>query len=151
MTTSILVLKIGKKRELLRARQLTRQIAGLLGFNANEQASIAAAVFELGCQTLAVKEIATLQFQITESLFQVLPGNKTPPLRLEKPLPRYESTPAAVDLVWMVRQLAELTPFQALEEIQRQNQELLRTLAELKACQAKLEQMTPPQTESSAA
>lgn len=151
MATSLLMLSIQKKRDLLRARQVARQIAGLLGFDATEQACIAAAVFEIGNQTRLQRQGMALHFQITESVLQVGPHTGTPPVRLEKPLPRCDTRPAPADLVWMVRQLAELTPFVALEEVRRQNQELLRALVELKACQARLEQGTTPQTKPSAA
>ena len=86
-------------------------------------------------------------FQITDTTLQVAPLLKQTPagaaLRLEKARPNCETTPATPDLVWVVQQLAELAPGKMLEEVQRQNQELLRALAELKACQAKLEQLAP--------
>ncbi len=154
MNKSLLKLPLEKKRELLRARQLARQFAGLLGFDAIEQAAIAAAVFEVARQARAAAATAVLHFQVVDDVFLVQPEGVpvgTAPLRLEKPRPSSATRPAGEDLAWVVSRLVELTPFTVLEEVQRQNQELLRTVAELKACQAKLEQLTAPQTKPSAA
>ena len=59
--------------------------------------------------------------------------------------------PTGEDLVWVVRQLVEMTPLTVFEEVQRQNQEVLRLLLELQACQARLAELALKPAEPAAA
>jgi hypothetical protein len=61
-------------------------------------------------------------------------------MRLQKDLPKKGLSLARPDLSWAVEQLEQLTPLNLLEEIQYQNQELLRLFHELQSCRAELAQ-----------
>jgi hypothetical protein len=52
------------------------------------------------------------------------------PLRLEAPLPAKPPTVGIEELPWLLKELEKLTPANLFEEVQRQNQELLRALRE---------------------
>lgn len=159
MTTLLFELPLGRKRDVVTARQRARQVAALLGYNSPEQTRIASAVFELARQTLQQTDRAVLYFEVTEQTLLVVPhedatrfGSEGPPLlRLEQPLPCGESAVAPEDLPWVAQQLVRLTPVNTFEEIQRVNQELLRALLELQACKERLAELTAPQLAPSAA
>jgi hypothetical protein len=139
MNLSLLVLKVRGKRDVVLARERARQVAGLLGFDAVEQACIAAAVFMIACQARERVGQAILQFQVEDGVFCVMPVPRSPadsgtlpvPLRLEKALPQRDGTVALDDLPFVIRQLALHGPQDLFREIQRQNDELLSVLAEL--------------------
>ena len=151
MVTSLLVLPVHRKRDVLSARTRARQVARLLGFDALEQACIGAAVFEIACRAREQGGRAILHSQADGTTFQVFPQLELVPrraaealvLRLEKPLPAREPSVGADDLAWVVQQLAVLTPEDPFAEMQRQNQELLLALVELQGCRAKLATTTP--------
>jgi hypothetical protein len=134
MITHLLCLEVRRRRDLLIARRRGRQVAGLLGFEAREQACIAAAVFEIGRDVLGSGR-GTLKFQVDEAVLKVIPSRGR--IRLEKPLPG-KSLLSREDLVWAVRELARCTGFNLMEEVRFQNQELLHALRDLQACQEEL-------------
>ena len=149
MSTPFLSLPVAARRDVVLARDRARQVAGLLGFDALEQACVAAAVFEIASQAREAGR-SMLHFQVEGDLFQVFampqvtsvtgrPGG----LRLEKILPKKEPALALEDVPWAVRQLAEQSPASLFSEIKRQNQELLYTLAELHGCRAKVASLAP--------
>jgi hypothetical protein len=146
MGTSLLVLHVRRRRDLLLARERARQVARLLGFDAVDQACIAAGVFEIACQAMLQSGCCGLQFQTDGNTFQVFPiaGTESAQpgqvggLRLEKPLPTKEPPVGQEDVAWVVQQLAQLTAPDAFAEIKQQNQEVLFVLAELQACRSKL-------------
>jgi hypothetical protein len=134
MDTPILTLSLRRKRDLVRARQCARQVAGFLGFDRREQASIAAAVFELACLAVEKGGTGTLRFQIARDMVQVI-AEPAIGLRLERPLPTGGRALADEDLSWAVREWTELAPFDTFAELRRQNQELLQLVHELQASQ----------------
>jgi hypothetical protein len=71
MITSLLTLKLRGRRDLVLARWRARQIAGLLGFEFQEQAGIAAAVFEIAQQSYKRRVGVLIRFQLKEELLQV--------------------------------------------------------------------------------
>src|SRR5258708_1831737 len=108
----LLTLQLQKKRDLVLARQRARQIAGLLGFDAQEQSLIAAGVFAIADAVFRQEGHAAIEFRVEADALQVLPvrGQRRAPwlallrpgpsaaLRLEKPLPREGAALAREDL-----------------------------------------------------
>jgi len=148
MSTTILTANVRCRRDVVLARDRARQAAALLGFDALEQACIAAAVFEIASQAREASR-PMLHFQVEGELFQVFAmpqqaSSEAPAgLRLEKPMPKKEPAIALEDVPWAIRQLAEQTPPSLFNEIKRQNQELLYALAELNGCRAKVASLAP--------
>jgi hypothetical protein len=176
MAQSLLTFPVRKRKDLVVLRQRSRQIAAMLGYVAEDQAAIAAAAFAIVNQTFHQQGTCTVYFQIADSVFEVFPVTDTPtglhgtgaigsritpsafeaerhpaPLRLEKPLPLREPPLADADLTFVAQDLNRLTPPDLFAEIERQNQELLQVLMELRSCQAKLSELTPRQVNTSAA
>ncbi len=149
MTTTLLTLKLARRRSVVLARQRARQIARLLGFDARDQAQIAAGIFHLAGHAFQHAGARALVFQLAGDLLQVHPvcGKGRPgaeaPLRLERRLPRPPALPPE-DLAWAVRELAQLTPANLFAEVQQQNQELLQAFHELHACQAEVQRLQRP-------
>jgi len=161
----LLTLDLQKKRDLVLARQRARQIAGLLGFDLREQGLIAAGVFAIAHAAFRQEGHAAIEFRVEADALKVMAvrGQGRAPwlallrpgpsgaLRLEKPLPKHGAALAREDLAWAVRELAGATPENVFEEIQQQNQELLRALQDLQACQAELDRLRPERQRSAAA
>jgi hypothetical protein len=140
MHTHLLLIQIRRKRDALLARRQARQVARLLGFDAGEQACIAGLVFELAVQAQAQSARVCLRFTVAQGRLLIAPDGDRPPLRVEKALPPRDPALPAEDFAWVVRELAKLTAENLFEEVQKQNQELLRTLLELRECRALLQQ-----------
>lgn len=148
MTSTLLFqLPIRRRRDVLTARQRGRQVAALLGFSAAEQTRIAAAVFELAWQTLQQTGRAVLHFELGDDALHVVPYEDAarfarepagPLLRLEQRLPLEAACVARDDIPFVAEQLLKLTPVNSFDEIQRLNQELLRTMLELQECKERL-------------
>jgi hypothetical protein len=138
MHTHLLLIQIRCKRDALLARRQARQVASLLGFNPAEQACTAALVFELATQALTQAASVRLRFAVAQDRLLVCPEGDGPALRVEKPLPPRDPAVPAEDLSFVVRELAKRTAVNLFEEVQKQNQELLRTLLELRDCRAQL-------------
>jgi hypothetical protein len=151
MKQTLLILGVDTKTDVLRARQRTRQIAGLLGYAPEQQATLAATVFYLAHQLLVEGGVATLEFAVNDAVFLVQPTCSAgrhpelltlrPPastLKLQQPLPPRNDALPAVDLAWLARELNQRTPLELFAEIQRQNQELLAAHLELQACRKEL-------------
>jgi hypothetical protein len=66
MTRLIYSLKLHRHGHILRARQRTRQIAGLLGYGPSEQSAISAAVFAVAYKSVADRKTAKIQFLLSE-------------------------------------------------------------------------------------
>ncbi len=163
MDLLLLEMTVAGKRDLLLARERTRQLAALLGYNSSDQATLSAAVFALACQTLGEKKPVKLTYQLNQQFLEIhlrpnQPGSTEPPVatpadlpsanapppapwRLTKVLPSPGQNLAPADLVWVAQELHQHTPTNVFAEIQRQNQELLQALHELHACQVKLAQL----------
>jgi hypothetical protein len=90
-------MRLRRQADVLRARSQARQIAGFLGFDLQEQAAIAAAVFEIARSAQRQTNRATLHFQVANAALQVfaneLPsrtqpqagGSPRPPRRIDGP------------------------------------------------------------------
>jgi hypothetical protein len=134
MSEPILTLSLRRKRDVLIARQRTRQIAGLLGYDGRQQVQIAAAVFDLGVAFLRQRGRGVLRFHADGGSFRVA----TEPvivLRLERPLPPGVLDMASGDVAWAAGALDDLTPLSVYEEMVQLNRELLQALRELGAYQ----------------
>jgi signal transduction histidine kinase/CheY-like chemotaxis protein len=179
MEQGILTLEIRYEHDVVLARQRARQIAGLLGFEAQDQARIATAVSEIARNVFNYAKAGRVQFglegktppqllliQIADqgpgiaNLREILAGQyrsatgmgvgilgakrlmdrvdiETAPgqgttVRLKKILPRGTSPFTPRHLSTLAEELARQTPQNPFEEIQQQNQELIRALGELK-------------------
>jgi hypothetical protein len=126
MTTLRIRFQVRSARELVRARQRVRQIAGLLGLDPSDQTRIAATVFEMVWQTWRIRQRSVLRLRIDDRKFQAQVAGA--PYRLDQLLPEKVCRPAPEDWPWVIDQLNRLTPLNLLEEIHLQNQELLRVL-----------------------
>jgi hypothetical protein len=160
MNNSLLTVAVRRKKDLLRLRQRGRQIAALLGYEAYDQSAIAAGVFAIACQTLREYGPCVVHFQLVDNVFRVVPVgarkhtqptagrfqgwygsvDAAPALRIEKPLPPREPPLSAEDAVFAAQHLERLTPSNLFEEIERQNQELLQAMIDLRASQAQQSQ-----------
>src|SRR5262245_14340522 len=166
MTSPLLTLKLRSPRDILVARQRARQVAGVLGFEALEQAFIGAAVFEIARSALRPSGHATLTFHVDGRALHVSAARSEAParkglsvmisrwlidrllaepgyaasalLRLEKPLPKQGPTLSHEDVAFTIQHLAEMTPFDTVEELLQQNRELLQLYQDLQARQAEL-------------
>jgi hypothetical protein len=150
MTTSLLTLRIQRKRDIVLARQRARHMARFLGLDAREQATLACAVFEMAYRTTRQMGPVLLEFRLTEATLQVtftrapkgtrngrrsaFPDNM--PL-LETSLPEHLPMPPE-DLAWASRQLAKAGPVDCFVEMRQQSQELLQTLIELRRVEARV-------------
>jgi hypothetical protein len=156
MNTSLLTLAVKAKRDVLRARQLARLAADLLGFNSAEQSCLAAATFDLICQAHAPKGRMTVCFQIAEDCLVITfqpraralraAGLEATSLRISKLLPA-NRTIAYEDVAFAMRQFQELAPLDLFEEMRKVNQDLLTAMVELN----RNGEATPSRVEISAA
>jgi hypothetical protein len=128
MATGLFYFRLRSGRGLVRLRQRTRQIAGLLGFAPPDRSWIAATVFELAWQTWRFTGQVAGCFRIHGGRLQVRVGRSG--TRFVYPLPSKPPDLAAEDLAWAIEQLQRHTPLRLLEEIRLQNQELLQALDE---------------------
>jgi len=62
MIRLIYSLKLHRHQHVLRARQRTRQIAGLLGYGPSHQSAVSAAVFAIAYKSVADRKTAKIQF-----------------------------------------------------------------------------------------
>jgi hypothetical protein len=139
MSISLVALPLRRKRDVFVARQRARQLARLLGYEPPEQVSIAAAVFELAARACAEKRRPTIRFQVSRSQLHVFCEPEAS-LRLLRSLPEEARRMPLEDLAWAAQELNRQTPLDLFEEVQRQNQELLRVIQELHECRGELEQ-----------
>jgi hypothetical protein len=149
MNTSLLTLRVRRKRDLVLARQRARQLAGLLGFDLRGQLAFACGVFEAACRAALQLGRITLEFRLTGDALQahcrqsVTADPETVPIpcvqkRLPHPLPQDRE-----DLAWLVDKFTRRLPEDLFDELRQQNSEMLRALAELQQAEAKLAQATP--------
>jgi signal transduction histidine kinase/DNA-binding response OmpR family regulator len=182
----ILTLEVRLQRDVVLARQRARQVAGLLGFDSQDQVRVATAVSEIarnafqyaggGRVEFLVEEEPPLTLMVrvrdrgpgikdVEAVLQgradsgggglglvsvrrlmdrfriesVVGGGTT--VVLGKVVPRRSSGLPMPNLGRVAEELARRSPDNPLEEVQRQNQELLRTLEELHQRQEELSQL----------
>jgi hypothetical protein len=168
MSHVMLVMDLSGKKDVVRARQRARQIAGLLGYEASPQAAIAASVFYLCQQVLTEGITASLIFAVDDRCLRITPVPRdiflahdrpadilalSPPassLQLQQPLPvRVDALPP-LDLTWVAEELQRHTTLNVFEEMTRQNQELLATHLELQKCQRDLARLRQASSEPAA-
>jgi signal transduction histidine kinase/CheY-like chemotaxis protein len=175
----ILTLDIRFEHDVVLARQRARQIAGLLGFDAQDQTRLATAVSEIARNAFNYAGEGKVEFlvegRVPPQTFLIRisdegPGIADLPAILEggkglgiisarRLMDRFhiESAPGkgttvllgktllpgapAGDLARIAIELARLAPLSPFEDIQQQNQELLRTLGELHKRQEELTQL----------
>jgi hypothetical protein len=123
----------------------------MLGFDPDEQACIAALVFELVCQALEQETSVRLGFAIERDRLVIAPIGSRLQCGVEKRLPPRDAAVGCEDLAWVVRELAVLAPTNGFEEVRKQNQELLRAHLELRDCQARLTEIPRKQVGPTAA
>lgn len=149
MDHTLWTLPLRGKRDALLARQRSRHIAALLGFDFQEQACISAGVFALAWQVLHLKAPLEVCFALKgESLQVFVQGSLAEPrpqgpstavsiLKLERLLPARTKV-SLDDLDWAIHHLNEPPPGWMYDEMHRVNQELLATLHALRTSQAQL-------------
>src|SRR5579872_4241566 len=98
-----LILRLTTKRDVVRARQRARQLAGLLGFGPDEQVCLAAGTFALATEGHAAGH-AVLCLEVQAAVLSIFirfddRGHHDLRLRIEKPLPECGAL-AAEDLDW---------------------------------------------------
>ena len=181
MSSSILSLAIRHEHDVVAARQRARQIAALLGFDAQDQTRIATAVSEIARNAFTYAGGGTVEFLIdgktSPQLFVVQVSDRGPGIAdlarvldgqyqsatgmglgitgarrlmdhfsiessgrgtvvsLKKICPRGVPIVTGPRLARIADELGQRKPENPLEEIQQQNQELVRTLEELRARQ----------------
>jgi len=150
----LLTLPLRGKKDAILVRHKARQVASLLGFDAPQQACIAAGTFVIAVQALELGE-AELRLNVTQEQLHICAvrlGRAAPrrkrnsaaepgdgPFRLVKPLP--QGLPLDVkDLTWLVQQVEISRPQGLFREIIKQNQEILTLLHELRLSRAKIEE-----------
>ncbi|HKN86113.1 MAG TPA: ATP-binding protein [Nitrospiraceae bacterium] len=188
MTFPLFTVAIRYEHDVVLARQRARQIAGLLGFNADDQTRMATAVSELARNAFQYAHAGKVEFFVegksAPQLFRVKvtdPGSGIANLQeildgqyhsktgmglgivgARRLVDQFhiESQPGSGTTVWLTKlfpkgvsvlqpaaltglldRLAQARPENPFEEMQRQNQELLRALAELERRQEELAQL----------
>lgn len=187
MSTVLLTLELRYEQDVVLTRQQVRQIAALLGFEAQDQTRIATAVSEIARNAFHYAGGGRVEFRLEgQSLqsfliiirdqgrgivdleavlqgryqsetgvgrgivgarqlmdqFQIesLPGRGTTVV-LAKDLPRHISPLSSQQITGIIHELVQRSPQNPYEEIQQQNQELLRALEELRKREEQLTQL----------
>lgn len=140
MHTPLMLFEVRRKRHVVLARQQARRLAGLLGYDAAEQACLAALVFEAATRALRQAAAVVLRFEMSAETFRVLPlvGDEPLAFRVERALPQREPPVGPEDVGFVAARLNELATGDVFEEVERQNQDLLRALVELRACRTEV-------------
>ena len=165
--TPFLSLKLRGKKDAILTRQRARRVASLLCFDPHEQACIAAGTFVVACQALALFRKARICFQIENSQLHVF-AQETMPVepagdqriagiihevdakslfRLAKWLPEQTRATDLLDLGWLVRQVEATACDSLFDEMEKQNQEVLALLHEVRLYQGATtaaDKKTPP-------
>jgi signal transduction histidine kinase/CheY-like chemotaxis protein len=186
MIRQILRMELSLERDVVLARQRARQVAGLLGFDAQDQTRIATAVSEIARNAFQYAGGGNIEFMLEsgppsslsiriqdqgpgiKNLGAILSGEYQSPsgmgvgitgvrrlmdlcrvesspgkgcsVQLCKTLPRGAGVVTAQNLANLGDRLIRLAPQNPFDEVRQQNQELLRTLDELRRGQADLAQ-----------
>lgn len=187
MNTTILTVEVRKEQDVVLARQRSRQIAGLLGFDTQEQTRIATAVSEISRNAFQYGGGGKVEFLVEGSSPQVFsirirdrgsgiadlktildgrytsatgmglgiigarrlmdqfhiessPGNGTTVL-LGKHFPKRIPAVTPQRLGQIAQELARQASENPYQELQQQNQEILRTLEELRQRSSELAQL----------
>jgi hypothetical protein len=108
MPTVLHELVVSRPRDLFRARQRARQIAGTLRFSPHEQMLFAVTVFDLACQGWRRQGQVTLRFLLDDDRLQVWPHNTTPEADDDEPAIHLDEGAPGAGAVW------DVTAFQKL-------------------------------------
>lgn len=157
----ILPIRIRNRRDLLQARQMVRQLTGMLGFDSAMQAKIACATFEVLCQDWQnnkpiklILAIADQHFLVTTApLLKAKPtqaADHPPTPRLKIPLPDDHSDNVS-EAFWLVKQMRRKGTLDLFEEIHQQNQDMLRLLLKVKQLEEGGPLPIPPKSSASSA
>lgn len=120
METRLFSMGVSKPRDLLRSRQRTRQVAGLLGFAPEQQATLAAAVFAWLRQHHRPGRRSSVAFIVADSCLRIKLAEHVFTTALPLSLAH-----AVEDVAWMMRELDRQAPFRVMDELDAQNRELL--------------------------
>jgi signal transduction histidine kinase/CheY-like chemotaxis protein len=186
VSSAILRLEVRVEHDVVLARQRARQIAGLLGFEAQDQTRVATAVSEIARNAFQYAGGGTVEFLVAggppptflvrvrdrgpgvKGLQTILDGQYQSPtgmglgiigvrrlmdqfqiestpgvgtvVEFGKVLPRHAPALNAPNLARVAEGLARLGPQNPFEEVQQQNQELLRALEELARANEELQE-----------
>jgi hypothetical protein len=167
MCTPFLTLTVSTPRDVVRVRQLARQAATLLSFNAIDQTCLAAAAFDLAWQAWQPTGRATVCFILHEEKLRITflaavrterlrweaqePASAGHALLLEKPLPVSQRGRLPTELTYTLEQIVALSPGSLFEELQTANRELLRCLLELAPRRAQADEIPLRKKETDAA
>ena len=138
---TLCTLSLTDKRSILFARQRARHIAALFAYEFQEQACIAAGTFAVAAQALEQFGHAALVFQVENQLLKVSAHARDSAsavdaaLRLVKPLPPRAAALSPDEIPWLLEQINKQGSFNAFEEMQQQNQEMLALLHALQSVQ----------------
>ena len=149
MTAFHFSIALHKKRDVVLARRRARQIASFLGFDEWDTLTIAAATFNLATQIFNRSNSQKIEFQLDEDTLHIRPAplaelsevsvllSPSPPA-IRKRLPQNcDPRLAVADVPWILDQLDQGEKSSLWEEIQRQNQELLAVLLQLRRLEQK--------------
>ncbi len=129
MDDIILTLKVRGKRDVLKARQRVRQIAGLLGYEPLEQTWIAACAFAIARSGFQSGRGTSLVIYLKGNLLGIVLSGSNSQAPRHRPcvfsLPNNPTTLDRYDLPWIIQQLNQITPVNLFEEFQQQNQEIM--------------------------
>jgi hypothetical protein len=125
MAISILSLPLCGKRDVLRARQRARQVAGIVGLDLMERAGFAAAVFACACRTWRAGGRAA-EFRLAGGRLFFLPTNSQWGKPVHWPLPARALPVTREEVPFIARALGEMTPLDVFEEFEQQNREYLQ-------------------------
>lgn len=124
METRLAAIAVRKPRDLVRARQQTRQLAALLGFDSRQQAVLTAEVFALLCRRWRRHLRPNLIFGVENHFLKVVIDDGQGNDRFTVALP--DAVPNALDdVAWMMSELNRRAPINVIEEMEMQNRELL--------------------------
>jgi len=137
METSLLTLRISRKRQIVHAAQRARQIGRILGLDADHQAGLACGVFETCCQARTECGPLRVEFYLRGPALDVAfhaegaASGQPDFARLRLMLPETLAV-TRDDAAWLIRELDRSSPVNCFEEMRRQAQELLQALAGLR-------------------
>ncbi len=139
MKNYLISLVLNDRRDLLGARQRSRQIAGLLGFGPPEQSLLAAEVFALLTQTETLPANGALHFRVAGRFLEIVVEQAAVLRRFRFSVPLPPPAFAMDDLKWMAQELDARTPANLFEELRRLDAEFLQAYRALHHGRAGLE------------
>jgi signal transduction histidine kinase/CheY-like chemotaxis protein len=155
MSTELVRVEVRDTAGVFSARQVGREVAAELGLERQDQVRVATALSEVGRELIIAGQVATMVFLAGDGELIIRVEHDGPPPgdaltaagrlmeRVSTAGPALEmarSRPAGrgVDLAAASRRLAALLPVSALDELRRQNEDLIGALAEVQRQKAEL-------------